>query len=85
MATTRERNSEIESLEAEISDLMREVDRYRTACEDTMQQLDWCIGYFTGCNKRGVAKALAANRTAIRRHILRRDAQSMPTSNGEQK
>ncbi|MGY2877035.1 hypothetical protein ACVW00_004225 [Marmoricola sp. URHA0025 HA25] len=81
--STRERNSEIEALEAEITELMREVDRYRTACEDTMQQLDWCIGYFTGCNKRGLAKSLAANRSAIRRRILKRDEQAMPTNNKE--
>ena len=85
MATTQARGSdrEIEALEAEIAQLMREVDRYRTACEDTMQQLDWCIGYFTGCNKRGLAKSLAANRSAIRRQVLKRDEQSMPTNTEE--
>ena len=86
MATTstRERRSEVEELEAELAQLMKEVDRYRTACEDTMQQLDWCIGYFTGCNKRGVAKALSANRTAIRRHLLRRnDDQKLPVNTEE--
>jgi hypothetical protein len=81
--STRERNHEVEALEAEIAQLMREVDRYRTACEDTMQQLDWCIGYFTGCNKRALAKSLAANRSAIRKHILKRDEQSMPTNTEE--
>jgi len=85
VATTQARGSdrEIEALEAEIAQLMREVDRYRTACEDTMQQLDWCIGYFTGCNKRGLAKSLAANRSAIRRQVLKRDEQSMPTNTEE--
>jgi hypothetical protein len=62
---------------------MKEVDRYRTACEDTLQQLDWCIGYFTGCNKRGLAKSLAANRSAIRRHLLHREEQALPASNEE--
>jgi hypothetical protein len=81
--STRQRDSEIASLEAEIVELMNEVDRYRTACEDTMQQLDWCIGYFTGCNKRGVAKSLAANRSAIRRHLLHRPEQSLPSNNEE--
>ena len=81
--STRASNSEIEALEAEIADLMREVDRYRTACEDSMQQLDWCIGYFTGCNKRALARALATNRSAIRRNVLKRDEQSMPTNNEE--
>jgi hypothetical protein len=81
--STRNGNREVEALEAEIVQLMHEVDRYRTACEDTMQQLDWCIGYFTGCNKRTLAKSLAANRSAIRRHILERDEQSMPTNTEE--
>ena len=80
---TRQQRSEVESLEAELVDLMKEVDRYRTACEDTLQQLDWCIGYFTGCNKRGVAKALSANRAAIRRHLLHRAEMSMPANTEE--
>ena len=85
MATTstRERRSEVESLEAEITELEHEVERYRTACEDTLQQLDWCIGYFTGCNKRGVAKALSANRSAIRRNILHRGGQELPVNTKE--
>ena len=70
----------IEELEQQMVELLDEVDRYRTATEDALQQLDWCIGYFTGCNKRGLAKSLAANRSAIRRHLLRRDEQSLPTN-----
>jgi hypothetical protein len=81
--STRQRDNEIASLEAELAELMSEVDRYRTACEDTLQQLDWCIGYFTGCNKRSVAKSLSANRSAIRRHLLHRGEQSLPTNNKE--
>lgn len=81
--STRERRSEVEALEAEIVELMGEVDRYRTACEDSMQQLDWCIGYFTGCNKRRLAKALASNRSAIRRHLLHREEMGMPTNTEE--
>jgi hypothetical protein len=83
--STRERSGGTAALEAELVELLREVDRYRTACEDTMQQLDWCIGYFTGCNKRGVAKALAANRSAIRRRVLKRDEQAVPTDNEERR
>ncbi|MBW8750153.1 MAG: hypothetical protein JF565_01860 [Propionibacteriales bacterium] len=81
--STRERRSEVEALEAEITELMQDVERYRTACEDTLQQLDWCIGYFTGCNKTGVAKALSANRSAIRRNILHRGEQALPVRNKE--
>jgi hypothetical protein len=76
--TTRVRSREVDSLEAEVADLMKQVDRYRTACEDTLQQLDWCIGYFTGCNKGGLARALSANRASIRRNLLHRDELPMP-------
>jgi len=69
-------------LEDQLADLMEEVDRYRTACEDTMQQLDWCIGYFTGTNKRAVAKSLSANRSSIRRQLLKRPALPAPAPNG---
>jgi hypothetical protein len=81
--TTRERSREVQELEAQVVDLMKQVERFRTACEDTLQQLDWCIGYFTGCNKRSVAKSLSANRSAIRRNLLHRDDQALPTSTEE--
>ena len=80
MATQSEEEltEEVEELEAQIVELMRDVERYRTACEDTLQQLDWCIGYFTGTNKRGVARALTANRASIRRNLMQRAELSMP-------
>ena len=81
--STHERSREVEELEAQVAELMQQVDRFRTACEDTLQQLDWCIGYFTGCNKRSVAKSLSANRSAIRRNLLHRDDQALPTNNEE--
>jgi hypothetical protein len=58
---------------------MREVDKYRTATEDALQQLDWCIGYFTGSNKTTIAKSLGANRAYIRRHVLGRAEAPTPT------
>jgi hypothetical protein len=64
-------------LEHEIAHLMKEVERYRTAAEDALQQLDWCIGYFAGAHKAPVARALSANRAHIRREFLRRSAQSV--------
>ena len=79
----REQSREIDALEKQLAELMGEVDRYRTACEDSLQQLDWCIGYFTGCNKRPLAKALSANRTAIRRNLRNRAALPSPTMNEE--
>ncbi len=68
----------IPELEGEVARLMHEVDRYRTATEDAMQQLDWCIGYFTGCNKPKIAKSLGANRAYIRRHLMKREEVGMP-------
>jgi hypothetical protein len=69
----------IEELERTVHDLMKDVDRYRSATEDALQQIDWCIGYFTGCNKTSIAKSLGANRAYIRKHILQREEQGMPS------
>jgi hypothetical protein len=69
----------VEELEAEMSQLMEDVERYRSAAEDALQQLDWCIGYLAGCQKGRVAKVLSANRAHIRREYLRRDGQASPT------
>ena len=68
-----------EELERQVHDLMKDVDRYRTATEDALQQIDWCIGYFTGSNKASIAKALSGNRAYIRKHLLHREEQGMPT------
>lgn len=47
-----------------------ETDRYRRAAEDALQQLDWAIGYLHGIHKVGISKALARNRTYIRKHLM---------------
>ena len=59
--------------------LEEDVERYRRASEDALQQLDWCIGYFHGCGKKGIAKALSGNRSHIRRHLLQRSEQPVPS------
>lgn len=71
-------SSRIRELEAEVAGLMEDVERYRSAAEDALQQLDWCIGYLAGCQKGRVAKVLSANRSHIRRHYLRRSEQAPP-------
>jgi hypothetical protein len=71
--------SRICGLESEVEGLMHDVERYRSAAEDALQQLDWCIGYLAGCQKGRVAKVLSANRSHIRRQYLRRDEQAPPT------
>jgi hypothetical protein len=74
-----EDSRQIKELEAEVSRLMEDVERYRSAAEDALQQLDWCIGYLAGSQKGRVAKVLSANRAHIRREYLRRDGQASPT------
>jgi hypothetical protein len=45
-------------------------ERYRVAAEDALQQLDWTIGYLHGIRKTDISKALAGNRSHIRRSIM---------------
>jgi len=47
------------------NDASGEVDRYRRAAEDALQELDWAIGYLHGANKTDIASALAKNRSFI--------------------
>ena len=55
-----------------------EADRYRRAAEDALQQLDWAIGYLHGIKKTGISRALAQNRTYIRRNLMGRSEQPLP-------
>jgi protein-tyrosine-phosphatase len=64
---------------ARIHELENEVERYRQASEDALQQLDWCIGYMCGSGKRAVARSLSKNRAYIRTHLLKRAEQPLPT------
>lgn len=69
-------------LRGEVDRLGKEVERYRTASEDALQQLDWCIGYFAGAHKGQIARELGANRVQIRRDFMRRGSQNVPASPG---
>ncbi|MET0524837.1 MAG: hypothetical protein ABWZ91_08555 [Nocardioides sp.] len=82
MAQSQE-SRELEELRMENAQLMEDVDKYRTAMEDALQQLDWCIGYFTGAKNSKVARSLGANRAHIRTKILKRAEQSLPTNGKE--
>lgn len=62
--------------------LRGEVERYRRAAEDAMQQLDWCIGYFHGSGKQKLAKSLSKNRSYIRTHLM--DRSEMPDPSARQ-
>jgi hypothetical protein len=54
-------------------------ERYRKAAEDALQQLDWCIGYLHGIHKGRISRQLARNRSHIRRNLLHRPAESLPS------
>ena len=54
-------------------------DRYRRAAEDALQQLDWCIGYLHGIRKTRISRALAQNRSYIRRALLHQPEEPTPT------
>jgi hypothetical protein len=55
-----------------------EADRYRKAADDALQQLDWAIGYLHGIHKVEISKALAKNRSYIRRKLMGRDEEPLP-------
>jgi hypothetical protein len=55
-----------------------EANRYRMAAEDALQQLDWAIGYLHGIHKTEISRALARNRSYIRRELMGRAEQPMP-------
>ena len=58
--------------------------RYRQAAEDALQQLDWCIGYLHGIRKLDVSRALAKNRSYIRKQLLERAEEPLPAQQTEQ-
>jgi len=61
-----------------------DVERYRRAAEDALQQLDWCIGYLHGIRKVQVSRALSRNRSYIRRRLMEREEQPMPAEQTKQ-
>jgi hypothetical protein len=56
-----------------------EGERYRKAAEDALQMLDWCIGYLHGIHKTRISAQLAKNRAYIRRDLLGRAHEPVPT------
>ena len=57
----------------------QEADRYRMAAEDALQQLDWAIGYLHGIRKVPLSRALAKNRSFIRRRLMERPEEPVPS------
>ena len=76
-ARTRQSNSHDDSKQ-------EEADRYRRAAEDALQQLDWAIGYLHGIRKTDISRALAKNRTFIRRELMGRAEEALPTQQTNQ-
>ena len=56
-----------------------EADRYRRAAEDALQQLDWAIGYLHGIRKTDISRALAKNRSFIRKRLMHEPEEPLPT------
>jgi len=55
-----------------------ELERWRRAANDAMQQLSWAIGYLHGIGKHAQARTLAINRRIIREHLLEHSGQPLP-------
>jgi hypothetical protein len=55
-----------------------ELERYRRAAEDALQQLDWVIGYLHAIRQNREARMLSSNRQTIRRNLLHREEQPTP-------
>ena len=65
----------------DVDEKQEEADRYRQAAEDALQQLDCAIGYLHGIRKVGISQALAKNRSHIRKSLMGRSEQPVPSEN----
>jgi hypothetical protein len=61
-----------------------DADRYRQAAEDALQQLDWTIGYLHGIRKTDISKALAQNRSFIRRRLMGMPEEPLPDQKSDE-
>ena len=73
------------SSRSQASKKQEEADRFRQAAEDALQQLDWTIGYLHGIRKTEISKALAQNRTYIRRNLMGMSEEPLPTQKTNEK
>jgi hypothetical protein len=69
---------------AQDDDRIDEMERYRRAAEDALQQLEWCIGYLHGIKKVGISRALAKNRSQIRTQLMQRAEGPAPAQETDQ-
>ena len=77
MASTRSRQRSSKQRDGSESN-QPETDRYRQAAEDALQQLDWAIGYLHGIHKVEISRALARNRSYIRRRLMGEGEEPLP-------
>ena len=63
----------------DVDEKQAEADRYRKAAEDALQQLDWAIGYLHGIRKVEISRALAKNRSYIRRQLMGEPEEPLPS------
>lgn len=71
-------DSSVEQLQRRVRELQAELERYRAAAQDTLEQVDWCIGYFTARKLTGPAARLSRNRGLVRTDLLGRAEQPLP-------
>ena len=54
-------------------ELDREIERYRTASDSALDQLEWVVGYLNKIHKPQIARALDRNRKQILRRVQQGD------------
>jgi hypothetical protein len=57
-----------------------EAERFREAADEALQQLDWCIGYLHGIRKSQLSYRLAQNRDYIKKNLMRKPVEPLPSS-----
>jgi len=58
-------------------DASGDVDRYRQAAEDGLQQLDWAIGYLHGIRKTGIRRRGPRTARHVRTRLMDRPEEPM--------
>ena len=56
-----------------------EAKRYEQAATETLEMLDWCIGYFEGVHKGKISARLASERGYIKEHFMHEPEVPLPT------
>jgi hypothetical protein len=59
--------------------------RYEQAATETLEMLDWCIGYFVGIHKDQIASRLASNRRHIKEDLMHEPEEPLPTGDSNDK